>query len=70
VQVFERLKNRTDVAEQQRQQDELDARLHAQQHKSQERLVELVCTITYCGSWWKFKTSDDDAAKASTTADD
>jgi outer membrane protein insertion porin family len=43
MQVFERLKNKTDVAEQQRQQDELNARLHAQQNKSQERLGELVC---------------------------
>lgn len=41
-QVFERLKNKTDLAEQKRQQDELNARLYAQQHKSQERLGELV----------------------------
>ncbi|KAF2133174.1 mitochondrial outer membrane protein-like protein [Dothidotthia symphoricarpi CBS 119687] len=40
--VFERLKNKTDPAEQKRQQDELNARLSAQQHKSQERLVELI----------------------------
>ncbi|KAH7088305.1 surface antigen-domain-containing protein [Paraphoma chrysanthemicola] len=40
--VFERLKNKTDAAQQQRQQDELNARLHAQHNKSQERLVELI----------------------------
>jgi outer membrane protein insertion porin family len=40
--VFERLKNKTDVNEQKRQQDELNARLFAQQHKAQERLGELV----------------------------
>ncbi|KAJ4377849.1 hypothetical protein N0V83_000679 [Neocucurbitaria cava] len=40
--VFERLKNKTDVNEQKRQQDELNARLYAQHHKSQERLVELI----------------------------
>ncbi|EAT84322.2 hypothetical protein SNOG_08046 [Parastagonospora nodorum SN15] len=40
--VFERLKNKTDQAEWQRKQDELNTRLYAQQHKSQERLGELV----------------------------
>ncbi|CAO2647864.1 Nn.00g087860.m01.CDS01 [Neocucurbitaria sp. VM-36] len=40
--VFERLKNKTDINEQKRQQDELNARLYAQHHKSQERLVELI----------------------------
>ena len=41
--VFERLKNKTDLKEQKRQQDELNARLYAQQQRSQERLGELVC---------------------------
>lgn len=41
--VFERLKNKTDLNEQKRQQDELNARLYAQQQRSQERLGELVC---------------------------
>ncbi|KAF2028064.1 hypothetical protein EK21DRAFT_114266 [Setomelanomma holmii] len=40
--VFERLKNKTDAAEQKRQQDELNVRLHAQHNKSQERLGELI----------------------------
>ncbi|EFQ88473.1 hypothetical protein CFE70_009853 [Pyrenophora teres f. teres 0-1] len=40
--VFERLKNRTDLNEQKRQQDEINARLHAQHHRAQERLGELV----------------------------
>ncbi|KAL6706615.1 hypothetical protein ACN47E_005371 [Coniothyrium glycines] len=40
--VFERLKNTTDANERRRQQDELSARLHAQQQKSQERLGELI----------------------------
>lgn len=40
--VFERLKNKTDANAQKRQQDELNARLHAQQQKSQERLGELI----------------------------
>ncbi|KAF1841912.1 uncharacterized protein K460DRAFT_409353 [Cucurbitaria berberidis CBS 394.84] len=42
MQVFERLKNKTDINEQKRQQDELNTRLNAQHHKSQERLVELI----------------------------
>ena len=41
-QVFARLKNKTDSAELQRQQDELNTRLFAQHQKSQERLAELV----------------------------
>ncbi|OAL49422.1 hypothetical protein IQ07DRAFT_587998 [Pyrenochaeta sp. DS3sAY3a] len=40
--VFERLRNKTDAAEQKRQQDELNARLHTQHQKSQERLGELI----------------------------
>ncbi|KAH7139558.1 surface antigen-domain-containing protein [Dendryphion nanum] len=40
--VFERLKQKTDPAAFKKQQDELNARLFAQQHKSQERVVELV----------------------------
>merc|ERR1712137_474992 len=40
--VFERLKNKTDLKEQKRQQDELNARLYAQQQRSQERLGELI----------------------------
>ncbi|XP_014556179.1 hypothetical protein COCVIDRAFT_100530 [Bipolaris victoriae FI3] len=40
--VFERLKNRTDLKEQQRQQDEINARLQAQQQRAQQRLGELV----------------------------
>ncbi|KAF3037330.1 hypothetical protein E8E12_003923 [Didymella heteroderae] len=40
--VFARLKNKTDAAELQRQQDELNTRLFAQHQKSQERLAELV----------------------------
>jgi hypothetical protein len=44
-QVFERLKNKTDLNEQKRQQDELNARLFVQQHKAQERLGELVCIL-------------------------
>ena len=41
-QVFERLKNKTDVNEQKRLQDELNSRLYAQHQRSQERLAELV----------------------------
>lgn len=44
-QVFERLKNKTDLNEQKRQQDELNARLYAQQQRSKERLGELVCIL-------------------------
>ncbi|KAI4619670.1 hypothetical protein J4E83_005525 [Alternaria metachromatica] len=40
--VFERLKNKTDLNEQKRQQDELNARLYAQQQRSKERLGELI----------------------------
>ncbi|KAF1947672.1 hypothetical protein EJ02DRAFT_363820 [Clathrospora elynae] len=40
--VFERLKNKTDLNEQKRQQDELHARLSVQQQKSQQRLGELI----------------------------
>ncbi|KAH8732340.1 surface antigen-domain-containing protein [Phaeosphaeriaceae sp. PMI808] len=40
--VFERLKNKTDLAEQKRQKDELNARLYAQHNKAQERLGELI----------------------------
>ena len=43
--VFERLKNKTDLNEQKRQQDELNARLYAQQQRSKERLGELVCIL-------------------------
>ena len=45
IQVFERLKNKTDLKEQQRQQDELNARLQAQQQRAQQRLGELVCIM-------------------------
>ncbi|KAH9871803.1 hypothetical protein J1614_006060 [Plenodomus biglobosus] len=44
--VFERLKNKTDINERKRQQDELNARLHAQQQRSQERLVDLISDNT------------------------
>ncbi|KAF2111863.1 surface antigen-domain-containing protein [Lophiotrema nucula] len=40
--VFERLKQKADPAELRKQEDELNARLYAQQHKAQERLAELV----------------------------
>ncbi|KAF2871846.1 surface antigen-domain-containing protein [Massariosphaeria phaeospora] len=40
--VFEKLRQKTDPAEQRKQYDELDARLFAQQQKSQERVVELI----------------------------
>jgi hypothetical protein len=51
-QVFERLKNKTDLNEQKRQQDEINARTFAQQHKAQERLGELVCILDVrLGRW-------------------
>ncbi|ORY14319.1 surface antigen-domain-containing protein [Clohesyomyces aquaticus] len=40
--VFERLKQKVDPAQQTKEQQELDARLFAQQQKAQNRLVELV----------------------------
>jgi hypothetical protein len=42
LQVFERLKEKVDPAEQRKQHDELNARRFVQEQKSQERLVELV----------------------------
>ncbi|KAF2731783.1 hypothetical protein EJ04DRAFT_442314 [Polyplosphaeria fusca] len=40
--VFQRLRQKRDPAAAKKQEDELNARLHAQQHKAQERLAELV----------------------------
>ncbi|KAF2007014.1 hypothetical protein P154DRAFT_454921 [Amniculicola lignicola CBS 123094] len=40
--VFDRLRQKVDPAQQQKEQDQLNERLSAQQHKARERLVELI----------------------------
>jgi hypothetical protein len=59
-QVFERLRQKVDPAKQKQQEDALNARLFAQQQKSQERLSELVRPF-YCsnGAPWTTLTSSD-----------